>query len=438
LGVISNHVALSITTESAKVQQAGFGTPMILSYKPSWVERVRSYESTDDMVTDGFLATDPEVQMATILFSQNPRPPLVKVGRCANKPTQRWAFTPVVTNSTKYQLKFNGELVEYTSDANATAAEIIGGLKTALDTEVTAQSRTLTTSDQTTYLRAVQNTAGHWDSFESPDTSKLAVAMDHADSGSGGIAADLAAINLEDPDWYFLLHPFNSSAMVIAIAAWVEANKKFFHAATQDSAVGTSATDDVMSLLQDANYKRTFPIYHPDNGAFADAGSTGVEAPKQPGSYTMKFKQIAGVAVVNLTTTQRNNILAKNGNVFETVADVNMIAEGTVSSGEFADNVRGDDWLEARMGERVFSELVNADKIAFTPQGAAIIEGLIRAQLREAVIVGHIREEFTVTVPVISEVSEVERGARRLRTFKFSASRAGAVHKVDILGQISV
>lgn len=44
-------------------------------------ERVREYTSVDDMLTDGFIITDPEYIAASIYFSQTPSPEKVWIGR---------------------------------------------------------------------------------------------------------------------------------------------------------------------------------------------------------------------------------------------------------------------------------------------------------------------------------------------------------------------
>ena len=66
-------VSIAISLQSSGLSQQGFGTPLILGYTPTWVERARTYSDIDGMGAD-FATTTPEYRAAAVLFSQNPRP----------------------------------------------------------------------------------------------------------------------------------------------------------------------------------------------------------------------------------------------------------------------------------------------------------------------------------------------------------------------------
>lgn len=432
MGTLSDVVQVAITSVASKVTQAGFGTPLILSYSAAWPERVREYSELTAVALD-FATTTPEYKQASAVFSQNPRPPKLLIGRGALKPTQRYALTPVVLNSYTYRVKVNGTEVSFTSDASATATEIIAGLKAAID----ALALPITTTDQTTFLRAVANSAGAWFSLSSSD-SNLGLAQDHVDPG---VATDLAAIVLERADWYGLLTHFNSLALVTAAAAWVEANKRLYVASTCDSAVRntvSSGTDDVGEALKAASYKKTALIDGMGSADFADAAAMGRLFPYTPGEETWKFKTLSGVPVASYTATQRSNLRAKNVNFYEATAGVNMLEEGYASSGDYIDFVRYLDYVEARIQEGVFSDLSSATKVPFTDKGIAVVAARVSAQLQSDEARGALAAGWTVTVPKASEVTPVDKAARTLRNVRFSAVYAGAIHKVVIDGVVSL
>ena len=432
---LSDIVDVSISTETAVLSQAGFGIPLILSPHALNADRIRFYEDVAGMVTDGFTTTSPEYLAAAAMFAQSPKPEQVAVGRLANKPTQRWRLTPIVANSTAYTVKVNGTAVTYTSDASATAAEIIAGLKTAID----ALSLGITTSDQTSYLRIVANAAGAWFRIESTTIDTLQVLQDHADPG---VAADLSAIQLVDDTWYAILNLFNSKDMVMAIAAWAETAKKLFLPTVNDTFCLTteSGSLDVGTALVAAAYRYTAPAYHPDNGSFLAEAWAGRCLPLDPGSETWKFKQLSGVATVNLTSTHRTNLKAKRINHYYSVGGRGITAEGVVSANEFIDIIRGVDWLHARLAERIFARLSQVDKIPYTNAGVAVIEGEVRAQLDDGIDVGFLREDPApfVTVPKVADIDDADRAARLLPDITFGAEAAGAIHKVELRGTISV
>lgn len=435
---LNDVVQVTITTESAKVLQPGYGVPLILSAGATFPERARVYEDIDGLESDGFTSSMPEHKAASALFAQNPRPEEVIIGRLVNKPTMRWAVTPVVGNAVTYKLKIDGTEVSYTSDASATATEIIGGLKTAID----ALSKAITTSDQTTYLRIVANTAGAWFDVSSPDVSKLGITMDNADPG---FATDLSAIKVENNDWYAVLNPYASSAINVAVAAWVETNKKLFLAQTIDSDVLTVAWHatnslDVGSLLRRAAYARTALIYHPTNNEMAAAAWAGKLLPMDPGSETWAFKTLSGVTAYSLSSTNRSNATTKYVNTYEAIAGLNMTSPGKVSANEWIDTIRFIDWQETDAATGIFRVVANNPKLPYTDAGIAAVAAEVRASLARGVDAGGLADDPapTVSVPKAADVSAQDKADRILRDITFDATLAGAIHEIRISGRVAL
>jgi len=432
VSAIPDIVQITITSEASKVSQAGFGMPLILSASAAWVERVREYDSLTAVQAD-FAASTPEYRQASKVFGQAPRPPKLLIGRAALKPTHQYAIAPVAQNNYTYKVKVNGTEVSYLSDGTATLSEIILGLKAAID----ALALPITTSDQTTFLRALANSAGAFFALSASDPN-VGLTQDHADPG---VATDLAAIALARNDWYGLLTHFNSRGYVEAAAAWVEANKKLYVVASCDSAMRntvSSGTDDLGESLKALAYKKTAVIDCAGAEDFPDAGAIGRCLPISPGEETWKFKTLAGVPVFAYTATQRSNLRAKNVNFYEATAGVNMLEEGYSASGDYIDFVRYLDFLEARIGERVFGKLSAPNKVPYTDKGIAVVASEISGQLqsdetREALAPG-----WTVSVPKAANATSADKASRTLRDVAFSATYAGAIHKVIISGSVVV
>lgn len=149
---VKDIIEVTVNTAAARVAQAGFGVPLILSHSATWTERTRVYESLAEVLVD-FAATTPEYKAARAIFAQPKSPPRIVIGRATSSITQRYAITPVASHSTVYTMTIvepdgTEHVVSITSDASATVAEIITALKNAID----ALSLAITTSDQTTYL----------------------------------------------------------------------------------------------------------------------------------------------------------------------------------------------------------------------------------------------------------------------------------------------
>jgi hypothetical protein len=173
--------------------------------------------------------------------------------------------------------------------------------------------------------------------------------------------------------------------------------------------------------------------------SFLESAWAGGQLPKTPGSITWKFKTLNGITPDILTTIAVNNVKGKNCNVYETIAGINMMHEGVVSSGEFIDIIRGVDWIQARISERVFTLLVNAEKVPYTNPGIEMIKTEINAVLDQAVENNILVENtIVITAPDVSDISPTDKANRFLPDIKFSAILAGAIHKTKIDGKLSV
>lgn len=435
---LSDLVNVTISASQSQALQKGFGIPLVLSCKalPAG-DRVRFYALADDMLVDGFLTSDAEYLMVSRLLSQNPRPEKVAVGyRLASKAARRFAVTPVVMNSTKYELTVGSTKVSYTSDASATATEIIAGLKTAID----ALGLAVTTSDQTTYLRILGNVVGAWFNVGNHNPALLSVKQD-TQAVEADVKTDLAAIKLADDSWYMVLSPWTSAIEVDAIADWVESDGgKMFLAQTQDSDVLAGGSSDIASSISALSYVRTALMYSPASADFLDAGLAGVCLPMDPGSETWMGKTVAGVSATSFDSTQLTNLENKRCGWYYTVSGISITQQGKVAASTFIDVVRGRDWFKARTQERVFTRMANAKKIAYTDAGIAIIEGELRAQVAEGQDKTLISTDTTPTysIPKVASVSAADKSNRVLNNVKCAFTLQGAIHKVNINVNVSV
>lgn len=250
----------------------------------------------------------------------------------------------------------------------------------------------------------------------------------------------LAAVEDEQPDWYALVITSRTEVDILAAAAWIEAKRKIFIACSDDADVLAAPLTDIASLLNAASYARTAYFWSGDQAGMPEAGILGRMLPEIPGSATFKFKTIAGVTFDAFTATERANAIAKKANIYERLAGVSIFAEGTMAVGEFIDIIIGIDWLQARLQERIYAKLVALPKIPYTDAGTAVVEAEIRAQLREGILNQFLAStpEPVVTVPLVADVNPLDRAARFLPGITFQAQVAGAIHKLQIRGVVTV
>jgi hypothetical protein len=255
-----------------------------------------------------------------------------------------------------------------------------------------------------------------------------------------GVVEDLQNIQNVNDDWYGIMLTSRNLDDFKNSAGWTEGKLKVFFACDADPNALTTSVLDFGSYIKTKAYSRSLYFYSGDQADYPEAAWLGDVLPLAPGSETWKFKTLAGIAPDNLTETQKTNLKGKNANYYETIAGNNITSDGKVGSGEYIDIVRGIDWLQKRMEERIFATLINASKIPYTDPGVAILEGDVRAQLSEGEQVGLIAPDpaFTVIAGKVLNQQVSDRTARKYKGLSFSARLAGAIHEIDINGVVTV
>ena len=361
---LSDYVTVAITQTSAGPTLPGFGVPLIPSYSATWTERTRVYANLAAVAIDFPVTTSPEYLAATAIFSANPAPSTVMIGRMANKPTKVLslsALTPTTQASYTYTLQVRGQgfpnqNVTFTSSGSPTDALWAAGIVAALNA---VASKNFTAAGAA-----------------SQDTSTILTA-----AGNG----------------------------------------------------------DLIDTIKTNAYTRTSGFYHPFPSVFADFAQLGKCLPFTPGSETWKFKTLAGVPTFPMTATQRANIVARNGNSYESVAGLSLTFNGQVGSGNFIDVTRGLDALTSDILTSVFGTLAGAAKIPYTDPGIGAIEAALRGSLKRYTDKGVLAASpaFTVTVPLVANVSAADKTSRTLNNVFFTGKLAGAVHSANIIGSVS-
>lgn len=284
-------------------------------------------------------------------------------------------------------------------------------------------------------VRLVANQPGKFFGLQVYKRAVLSLAQDHADPG---IATDLTACNDESNAWYGLITTFNSEDLIKAAAGFVESSdsKKLYPAASHDTKIATDAetvaATDVAHDLKALARERTWVIHHPSNDEFMDAGEVGRFFPLQPGSETWRMKTISGATVEDYTETERTNMKAKYVHFYYDVGGRNVVGgDAKTSSGEYVDVVRGLDWYESELQAKIANIEIDNDKVPYTNDGIALIEGAVRQQNTEGQNVGLISRdtEPTIEVPDVNDISTEDKQARELNGVITEWTLAGAIHK---------
>lgn len=424
-------INVSITRQTKAVSRAGFGVMAIVSPHVVFTERLRYYSDITSMITDGFESTDPAYLAANAAFAQNPGPVKVAIGR--QQVDVVGVSVDTVVDLTAYTVTVDGNNFEFTSGAATTdlliATGLVGLIGAHADYTATDDADGTFTISHTTSGTAFAVSVDSNMSLEKPFTAAETTTV------------ALTAIAQFDNDWYGLIWADRTSADVVLAAAWAESNRKLMATASSDVKIYDSGDiTDIAYLLNAAGYDRSTVMFHETPTTYPDAAWMGKQLATDPGSSTWAYKTLAGITKSTLTTNQSTNIRNKKANTYEEIGGVNITQEGTLASGEYIDIIRGADWLEARLTERVYSRLVNLPKIPFTDAGIAIIEGEVRAQMEDGIAVGFLVADPApvIFVPKAADVSTVDKAARTLNDVTFTAYLAGAIHKIKIDGVVTL
>jgi hypothetical protein len=267
-------------------------------------------------------------------------------------------------------------------------------------------------------------------------------AVDIADeTADPGIEADLNAILAADGEWYGLLLDSQGAAEILAAAPWAEANRKLFASQTSDSdCLDGDEDEDVMSAVEAAGYVCTAVMFCPEVALHWRAAAwMGDRFPADPGSDTWAYKTLAGVPFYTLSDTARAVVEAKHGNHYLELLGVGSTYPGWTGAGEWIDITRGLHWLRARLGERLAGLFLGSEKVEFDDSGIDRVLSVVRAQLNEAVRVKLIAKTppYSLTAPKVEDVDEADRAARHLPGVAFGARVAGAIHTLDLAGEVN-
>lgn len=174
------------------------------------------------------------------------------------------------------------------------------------------------------------------------------------------------------------------------------------------------------------------------------AAFVGATAGHAVGSITYKNIILSGVAAQELTETEVEAIHAKGGVTFVAKAGDNVTSEGIVAGGEYIDIIDCEDYIIQQMAYKTQKLLNTTDKVPYDNNGIAMLESVAKDVLQTAYNNGMIATNadgsaaYSIDYAMREDTSEADRAARRYLGGNFKFALAGAIHKVEITGEITV
>lgn len=487
---VSSIVDVSIAIGAVFPERRGFGTLNIVTAETGVIgiaERIRSYQNLDGVTAD-WPADSEVVTASTAYFSQQPKPTSLRVstryptaqaaqlrgGAVADNAANLALFNAITAGSfditmDTVQNDVTGLNFSAAVDMDAVAAIIETALQAELGGSYAAsscvydQGRFFINSGSTGIASTI-SFLSTTDPLVGTDISSLLQMQQGEGTKTDGIAAEtitasLNAIQNIDSDWYGLMFTkevrdgvlVNAEDAVVAAAAWCEARIKVFGNTSNDLDVLDSVTtNDIASVLKLAEYRRTITTFSSYPNQYPSASILGraftVNFNQANSTLTLKFKQMPGITVEQLTQTQKAVLDSKNANCLISVGDRNMYAESFMASGVFFDEVHGIDWLQDAIQTNVYGYLLTrTTKVPYTNKGVAALEQQVIKALDEAVRNGlaapgyTIDDEFlpngykTIIIPV-EDINQSDVEQRFYPGLSFVVLGAGAIHRVQING----
>lgn len=451
---IDQIVKVDIALNTAGISKLGFNTIMVCGPHAKTLERVLAISDPDELLDLGFESTDPIYVAVNTAFSQTPAPSEVKVGRwqCDSikvglideDTVQQGVEYSVDINYYDAQKNVKTITGSYEAVAEDTASNVLTQISTALGTADTEKLFSCSVSGSEVLIKASNSQT----TFTVTPNERMKVTLvEQADDID--VAKNMQLISDADDDWYGVVCTDRSDDTVLAMAAWAEGQTKLYGVGLSgDNIKNPESKEDIASKLMAKNYMRSPWWYHADANEFVEVANMARCFSVNPGGETWANKQLSGVTTDDLTQAEINAITAKNGNCFVAVRNISVTQNGKVAGGEWIDVIRFRDWLKEEMQTDLFSMLINRDKLPFTDQGIALVEStmnkvLALGQKRGGIAPTEYDDDgkenlgYTISVPLASSISANNKAQRVLQDCKFTARLAGAIHAIEIYGNLT-
>ncbi len=280
-----------------------------------------------------------------------------------------------------------------------------------------------------------------WSQDPAPERVAV-VAVDSTTTPAGSDYVDKLE-EVIDEDWYFLLATEDDTDIVKALSDYVNGEG----AEDEKLKIFFTRTDDVV-LAGDLKQDRTVSFYHPE-ADYPEGALVGRCGPEDPGTITWKFKGLEGVDPVAISGSNLADLHDPEADGGSQITYVRKLgygqtSEGLVTSGEYVDVIRSQDWVQTRIEENIQRLLTESPKVPYDGRGIAQVVAEVESVMQEGTANGVIAVDedgngiWEVTAPNREDVDPEDRANRILPDVEFVFTVAGAVHQVEVRGVIQV
>lgn len=456
-----NQISVDLSTDAAPVPAVNFGIVLLIAAAGTlgggFTERTRSYEDAAGVAADlasGAITSSVAAALTTWL-AQSKRTKTVKVGRVAVDVAQVHTVSITGAADGVWQIPitlFDGTeiLAEFTASGSALAAAIATGLRSAIGTELSGvdAASDLTIGGSGADITITADIAGNPFTVGTVVDPGAGTHTSVATTANKSIKTELDAIAEADGDFYCVVPETRTAVQLTRTAAWTEsAGRKMCVLQSSDADLLTTATTDIASVLGALSYKRAVVLYHNTNSEHAALAWAVFKLAADPDQQVTQWSYPTLVGITPQTnaivsTTQKNNLVAKNANVYGIVGSAGSMQKGQRVNGEWIDSLISMDWTGARVYEALQQMMIDISnrnlRINLNDEGIATAAGTVDGVLKRGEVIGHFEVGTTkVTPPKAKAISTGDRTARRLR-IPFEATLTVGTQEITSTGYVTV
>lgn len=471
--------AVSVSLSMSPIAAAGRDFGAVLVIGTSSVipvsERIREYGTYEEILED-FGALAPETLAANAFFSQEPKPSQLFIGRWVKAGVAAAALGAIIPEANQDVGKFTGISSGSLSLKIDGVSRSAAGLDFSKATNYNAVASVIGTAIGSygacawdgSRFRITSATSGKASSVSeiTSSNSDLLTALGfNSVTYSAGFDAesvdDAFTAFLDTDNWYacFIADENLTTESALSAASQVLAASlpRIIAFTSRDSGELDSQNESTLGArLKALGNNRALVVYSSNSSYAAMSFLARMSVVNYEGSdttLTMKFKQLPGFEAEHLTTSQANALQAKNVNAFVAYQNgTNIVQEGVMSGGWFADERKDLDWLSDYVQTAVWNLLyTSGTKILQTDAGVNRLVSAINKAVNQGVVNGLIGpgvwngDEFgalktgdTLTsgyyiyAQPVSQQSQSDREARKAPAIQVAVKLAGAVHFAEV------
>ena len=245
-----------------------------------------------------------------------------------------------------------------------------------------------------------------------------------------------ALATISDYDWRQLVTVGEVDTATVAAYVAATDDKMYF--------AGVASVGELKTLKGSAGSNRVVCVVHSTQAALAAAAVAGEVAGRDVGSITYKNLALNGIEAATFTEAEIAAIHEEYGITIVKKVGYVVTSEGYATSGEYADITDCTDYICSQIEYQTQQALIANNKLPYDNRGISLLENIALDVLKTAYDKGMIAEDaegnplYTVAYAPREEMTANDIGSRKYTGGKFAFTLAGAIHNVEVTGEISV